>query len=193
MDRKVEIISTTRVYDGFFKLDEVRLRYEKHDGTMSDEASRLLFERGDSLGVLLYDQGRDMVLLVEQFRYPAYVRGGPGWLLEIVAGMTEPDVQDVEMARREILEETGYQIAGLTYLLSFYPSPGGTSERIHLYLGHLDEGCRVGPGGGIAGHEDIRLVEIPLSKALQMIESGEICDGKTIIALQHLALTQQSG
>ncbi len=189
MTRKVELLQRTRVYDGFFKLDEARFRHELHDGTMSAELSRLVFERGDSVAVLLYHRAQDAVLLVEQFRYPAHARGEEGWLLEVVAGILEADTPALQVAHRELLEETGYRIERLIPLHTFYVSPGSCTERIHLYLGYLDGGQQVGPGGGLAReHEDIHLVRLSLPEALRMIDAGEIRDAKTIIALQALAL-----
>ena len=63
-----------REHDGWFKLDHYVLRHEGFNGTMSKPLSRLVFERGDSAAVLLYDSKRDTVVLVEQFRFPAYLR-----------------------------------------------------------------------------------------------------------------------
>ncbi len=194
MRRKVELLGRSRVYEGFFKLDQARFRHELRDGTMSDEVSRLLFERGDSVAVLLYHRARDAVLLVEQFRYPAYARGEEGWLLEAVAGILEADTTPLQIARREAVEETGYDIEDLVYLQTFYVSPGSCTERIHLYLGYVDAGRQVGAGGGLPDeHEDISLVWLALPEALRMIDSGEIRDAKTIIALQWLALRKLQG
>ena len=114
MPRQVEILDRAREYDGYFKLDRVTLRYEKYDGAMSETISRLVFERGDAVGVLLYDRQRDSVLLIEQFRLPAYLRGGEGWLLEIVAGIVDPGKTEVEIAHQELLEEAGLQVEHLT-------------------------------------------------------------------------------
>jgi ADP-ribose pyrophosphatase len=192
MEKKVEILKKTRQYDGVFKLDKVRLRHQQLDDTMSEPMSRLVFERGDAVAVLLYHRGQDSVLLVEQFRYPTYARGDDGWLLEIVAGIQEPEEEQVTVAQRELLEETGYQVTELEDLGQFYTSPGACTERIRLYLGYLDTAEQIGSGGGKADeHEDIRLVEIPFPKSLALIASGEIRDAKTIIALQHLALKKQ--
>ena len=194
MTRQVELLERARLHDGFFKLDEVRFRHELRDGTMSAEMSRLLFERGDSVAVLLYDRARDAVLLVEQFRYPAYARGEEGWLLEVVAGILEAATPALQIAHRELLEETGYRAERLAHLQTFYVSPGACTERIHLYVGHLDEGQQVGPGGGLPReHEDIRLIKLTLPEALRMIATGEIRDAKTIIALQWLALHKLQG
>ncbi len=186
---KVEIINESREYDGFFKIDKAVLRHERFDGTMSEEMTRLNFERGDAVAVLLYDQDEQAVILIEQFRYPAYVKGGPGWILEIVAGMQDKGRGAITVAHTELLEEVGYKVGKLEPIATFYTSPGGSSERIHLYLGRVTPRARIAAGGGAAGeHEDIRAIKVPLKEALTMIEGGQICDAKTIIALQWLAL-----
>ena len=184
---KVEILKESREYDGFFKIDKVVLRYEKFDGEMSEEITRLNLNRGDSVAVLLYNDKRDSVILVKQFRYPAYVNDGPGWILEAVAGSIEEGRDAVSVAHAELLEEAGCEVDALKPISSFYVSPGGTSERIHLYLGLAHR--RINSGGGLVSeHEDIQVVEIPLEEAMKMVDAGEICDAKTIIALQWLKL-----
>ena len=176
-------------YKNAFKVLRARLRHEQFDGTMSAEMERLVFERGNSVGVLLYDTEQDSVLLIKQFRYPAYIHDGPGWLIEIVAGMQDKGRDAITVAHSELFEEIGYTIDRLEFLCKFYLSPGGSSEQLSLYLGYIHQAARVSAGGGLASeHEDIQLLNIPLTKALAMIERGEICDAKTIIALQQLYL-----
>jgi ADP-ribose pyrophosphatase len=157
---------------------------------MSKDLSRLLFERGDSAAVLLYDQLSDEVVLVEQFRLPAYVReGGDGRLLEVVAGVVDPDRTPEEVARAELVEESGYAVDELEHLVTFYASPGACTERIHLYLGYLTSSSCVGQGGGLSDHgEDIRVHRFSLKEARRLIEQGVIRDAKTILAVQHLLL-----
>lgn len=181
---KVEIISETREYDGFFKIDKAILRYEKFNGEMSNEITRLNFNRGDSVGILLFNESKNSIILVNQFRYPAYINKGPGWILEIVAGMLD-DRDVISVAKSEVLEEAGYEIKDINFITKFYPSPGGSSEIIHLYWGHVYE--KTDQGGGKAfENEDIQVIELSLTDALKMIETGEICDAKTIIAIQWL-------
>jgi ADP-ribose pyrophosphatase len=186
MPRRVEIIEKRREYDGFFKLDRAFLRYEKFDGSMSDTVERLLFDRGDSVAVLPYDEASDEVLLVQQYRYPAYVNDGPGWLWEAVAGMREQG-NPAAVARQELLEEAGYEVERLEHIMTFYPSPGGSSERICLYLGYI--GSKIADGGGVpeAG-EDTLVKRFSWKEAYGMVQDSQICDAKTVIALQYLAL-----
>jgi len=140
------------------------------------------------------------VVLVRQFRYPVYSSLDPGeregdgarraWLLEIVAGAMDAGLEPEEVARRELLEEAGYELRGdLQPIARAYLSPGGCSERIHLFLGEVDLSQCPGEGGGVSTEgEDIQIVVLPLPEAMAMIARGEISDAKTIIALQHLAL-----
>jgi ADP-ribose pyrophosphatase len=188
---RVEILETHADYNyrNFFKMLRARLRYEKFDGSMSAEVERLSFERGSAVGVLLYDAEEDLVLLTKQFRYPAYLHDGPGWMIEIVAGIQDKGRDALTVAHSEVVEELGYQLDHLDRMCEFYLSPGGSSERTVLYLGHLHHAKRVNEGGGLTSeHEDIQLVKLPFMQALQMIKDGGICDAKTIIALQQLAL-----
>ena len=192
---RVDINEVTREYEGFFQLDRVVLRHERFDGEMSRPLTRLVFERGDSVAVLLYDSMRDVVVLVEQFRYPTYLReGGEGRLWEVVAGTIEPGRSPGEVARAELVEEAGYELQELEYLGTFYASPGACTERIVLFLGQLASASRLGTGGGKPGSgEDIVVHEVSFDKALEMVRSGSIRDAKTIIALLHLALSRKKG
>ena len=184
--RKVVIEKEQRVYDDFFKLDEAHLRYERFDGKMSDRVRRLKFERGDSVAVLLYKPASARILLVNQFKYPTYGKG-PGWMTETLAGMIDNAEDPADAARREILEETGYSVRDLTYVSTFYLSPGGSSERIALYLAEVADEDKVQEGGGLAEEsEDIATVELSLADALEQVRAGEIADAKTIIAIYAL-------
>lgn len=182
--RRVEVLEKTRVYEGFMSLDRAVVRYERYDGTMSPPVSRLTLERGDAVGVLLYDPVRDQVVLVEQFRYPAYAAGEPGWLIEIVAGTVQAGLDPLEVARAEVREEAGYEVEELEPLASCFLSPGGSSERVHIYLGRIAVDERRWPGGGLAGEgEETRLCLLGRQEALQRVREGAIADAKTIIAL----------
>lgn len=179
---KVIVKDTKREYDGVFKVDKAILRHEKFDGSMSKEITRLNFNRGDTVAVLLYNKENKSVILVKQFRYPAYVDNGPGWLIECVAGIK--DNGKISVARKEVFEETGYRTAELEYLASFYPSPGGCSEKIYVYLAYVEAKDKVKSEKYLGvGSEDINVMEVSLDEAFEMIKNGEICDAKTMIGL----------
>ena len=197
----VEILDQVEEYNlgNLFRIIKARLKHRCLDGRMSAPLTRINFERGNSVGVLLYDSKNEAVILVRQFRYPVYAglpphqQEGEGarhaWILETVAGISEEDETAQDVAIRELLEEAGYRVKSMHPITTMYPSPGGSSERVTLFLGEVDHTQRPGKGGGLqAEGEDIEVVVIPFTKAMSMIKSGEISDAKAIIALQYLAL-----
>jgi nudix-type nucleoside diphosphatase (YffH/AdpP family) len=180
--KKVKISSEKVVFDDRFKVLETRLQFEKFDGQMSEPVRRLTFERGDAAAALLWHRDKERLLLVEQFRHATYAKG-PGWLVEVVAGMVKPREGPEATMHREILEETGYRVDDLEYIATFYPSPGGSSERIFLYYAEVGDDDLVDAGGGAVGeHEDIRLVEYTKAEMETALDRGEIVDAKTLVA-----------
>jgi nudix-type nucleoside diphosphatase (YffH/AdpP family) len=189
--RKVEIQDKHIVFDDVFKIQQAMLRFQKFNGQMSEPVRRLVFERGDSAAALLFNRDSQKVILVNQFRYPAYEKG-QGWLYEVVAGSIDANEQPEESIKREIREEIGYEVNELIHIATFYVSPGGTSERIILFYGEVGDADRISSGGGLASeHEDIELVELPLPDLWQALENGNIVDAKTLIAAQWFQQRKQ--
>jgi ADP-ribose pyrophosphatase len=188
-----KIIAKESLHDGFFKVDRFNIQHQLYAGGHSETFSRELFERGEAAAVLLYDTTADVVILTEQFRIgAAFDSETSPWLLEVVAGMVETGEQPDDVARREAQEEAGCIIHDLIPISSYWSSPGGTSEKIHLYCALLDsQGV-----GGIHGldheQEDILVRTIPFEQAYNAIASGEINNAATIIALQWLKLNQET-
>ncbi|MFN8376654.1 MAG: NUDIX hydrolase [Anaerolineae bacterium] len=193
MTKRVEIISKKEIFKKFiFKIEETQLRYERFNGTMTSDLTRLNLNRGDSTAAVIHHKQDDTVVLVEQFRYSTYDKG-PGWTLELPAGMIDPDLDPDPAAtmRREIEEEIGYAVESLRLVNKFYLSPGGSSERIFLYYSSVTPRQKKSAGGGLPGEgEDINIVRIKVDKALQKVDSGEIVDAKTIIGLQWLKMNR---
>lgn len=181
--KRVEIQKKKRLFDDFFKIDEAYVRYEKYNGQMTDPVRRLNFERGDAAAILVFNRETRSVILVEQFRYPTYERGD-GWIIEVMAGIVDKDENPEDTARREALEEIGFQVRELTPIATVYLSPGGSSERIFLYYAEVENADRVSDGGGLeTEHEDIRILELSLQELDNAMASGKILDAKTLIAL----------
>jgi nudix-type nucleoside diphosphatase (YffH/AdpP family) len=184
---KVEIFKKEQLYKGFFTLHRANLSFERYNGAMSRPVTRLAIERGDAVAVLAYDSFRKKIIFVKQFRFPLYlVEPRQGWVLEVPAGAIDHDHEPDETAIREIEEEIGYvvQKEQLRFLTICYPSPGGLTERIHLYLLDVREEQKIHSGGGLEEEaEDIKVVELGYEETFAMVRSGEICDAKSLICL----------
>jgi ADP-ribose pyrophosphatase len=189
MGRTVRILQRREVFHRFvFRIEEVILQHERFDGSMSDDITRLVLDRGDSVAILLYDTENQLILLCEQFRFPTYDKG-PGWMLELPAGILESGEDEEECARREAFEETGYSLGAVERIACVYLSPGGSSERVHIFYSPVSLADRVGGGEGLAAEmEDIKLVGVPREEAFAKMRDGKVLDAKTVIALQWLEL-----
>lgn len=185
----VEIVDSSFAYSGFLSILKVSLRHSLFAGGMSPVITRELMERGQAVAVLLYDQQRDAVIMVEQFRIGAMNDPKGAWLLELVAGMIEEGEQPEQVARRESKEESGCEIKKLELIGNYYVSPGGCSEKISLYFASIDSH---GLDGSIAGvdheAEDIRVRVMPWTEVEAMLTAGEINNATTLIGLQWLQI-----
>jgi ADP-ribose pyrophosphatase len=192
MKKRIEIIEENEVFrQAIFRVVAATLKFELYNGEMSDAMVRLSLERGDSVAALVHDVNKDALVMVEQFRYPAS-RNGPGWLTEIVAGVVDDDDTPMESMQREIWEEAGYRVSSLRHIGTYYMSPGGSSERIHLYYAAVDQEDGEGEGGGkLSEGEDLLVKKVPVDAALAELDNGGIVDAKTVIALQWLALKRE--
>ena len=162
---------------------ELRLR----DGGWQRQ-TREAYDRGNGATCLLYNPRSGRVLLTRQFRLPVFLNGGLESLIETPAGLLD-GAEPATRMRAELIEETGYDVSELTHLFDIYMSPGSVTEYLAFFYGEYTEKHRVGTGGGAPDEgEDIDVMEISLSDAIQMIDRGEIRDAKTIILLQHLTI-----
>ncbi len=185
---EIEILDKSCVFDGYFRIDRYRLRHTLHQGGMSREIVREVFERGNAVGILPFDPDRDELVMIEQFRIGAYAAGADPWLTEIVAGIIEQGESAEQVARREIAEETGLEVGDLWPMVRYLSSPGGASETVELFLGRVDARRAGGVHGLEFEEEDIRVFPLPYADAAAMVEQGKIGNAMTLIALQWLML-----
>ena len=186
--RTVEIVKREQCFKGFYQLDRVHLRHELFAGGMSREISREVFVRHDAVCVLPYDPQRDEVVLLEQFRIGAVDGERSPWLLEMVAGIIEPGESTASVIHREAEEEAGLTVARSQFALSYLVSPGGTTERIDVFVGEVDSSLASGLHGLADEGEDIRVHVVSREQAYAWVESGRIDNAATVIALQWLQL-----
>jgi nudix-type nucleoside diphosphatase, YffH/AdpP family len=186
MPSKVVVQGKQRIFDGFFKIDEAELSYERFDGEMTPMVKRLCFERGDSVAAIVKHRNTGDFIFLRQFRYPTHEKG-PGWIIEAVAGMQEPGEEPEVSLRRELLEEIGYEANLIEPIATFYVSPGGSSERIRLFYVEVSDRGKKGQGGGLLEeNEDIQTVAYSAAELDAALRRGEIQDAKTLVGIYWL-------
>ncbi|MGY6125578.1 NUDIX domain-containing protein [Paraburkholderia strydomiana] len=186
---RVRIVESTTLSDDWYTLKKVTFDFLRRDGTWQRQ-SRETYDRGNGATILLHNRRTGNVVLTRQFRMPVFVNGHDGMLIEAAAGLLDMATPE-ERIRLEAEEETGYRVSNIRKIFEAYMSPGSVTEKLYFYLGEYDASTRVNDGGGIEDEgEDLEVLEMPLGTALQLVRSGEIVDGKTIMLLQHLALSE---
>ncbi len=183
-----EIVRQEVAFQGYFKVVRYFFRHTLHNGGMSGEISREVFERGQAGGVLMYDPVRGEVVLIRQFRAGAYVAGHHPWTWEIVAGIIEEKETAEIMIRRETVEEAGLSVGELIPIQNVMLTPGACSEACQIFLGRIDSSKAGGVFGLPEEHGDILVKVMPFAEAYAMVERNEVDNAVGVIALQWLAL-----
>ena len=192
----VQIIGKQTLYQGFFKMVKYAFKHKLFEGGWSDVVEREVFERGHAVAVLPYDPVLDEFVMIEQFRIGALSTSSLSstaspWLLEVVAGIIDEGETPEDVCRREAKEEAGLDIQKLHKALSYLASPGGTTERLHIYVGLVDASNAKGVHGLEHESEDILVHKVPTSVAFDWINQGKIDNSATLIALQWFAMNKQ--
>ncbi|MBQ4821942.1 GDP-mannose pyrophosphatase NudK [Aquimarina sp. MMG016] len=185
MNDRIKILKTELLSDNWYTLNKVTYNYQKKDGQWETH-SREAYDRGNGATILLYNTKNKKVILTNQFRLPTYVNGNPtGMLIESFAGLLDKDnAQDC--IRKETEEETGYKVSKVKKIFESYMSPGSVTEIVYFFVAEYDKEMKVSQGGGLAEEqENIEVIELDFDKAFNMIYTGEIKDGKTIMLLQY--------
>jgi len=180
----VEITSIEPVYRGFFTMQKYQFKHKLFSGEWSDVVTREIFERGHAVAVLPYDPIHKEFVLIEQLRIGALPTSSTPWLIEIIAGMIEEGENAEDVCHREAMEEAGIRLEHLTKALSYLSSPGGTTERLHIYLAKTDASKAHGIHGLDAEAEDIKVHRVSEETALKWLENGDIDNASAVIALQ---------
>lgn len=182
----VRILDRKNIYQGHFQLEQLKLQYRLFRGGWSHPQLREVFERGEAVGVLLFDIKCNQLVLIEQFRPGIATKAEKPWLIEIVAGVIDKDESLNQVAIRETQEETGLEIINLLPICQYWVSPGASTEQIYLFCGQVDSRLAQGIHGLLEEGEDIRLHVLSLQAAYNLLDEGKINNSSTIIALQWL-------
>lgn len=188
MENNIRNIRNELLTKNWGKLQKLTYEFRREDGTWETQV-REVYDRGNGATILLYNSLKRTILLTRQFRIPTYLNGNDdGLMIETCAGKLDEDNPD-DCIKREVMEETGYEIPEVTKVFAAYMSPGSVSEVIHFYVAPYDESMKKSEGGGLATEqENIEILEMGIDDAVHMIENGTIKDGKTIMLIQHALL-----
>jgi len=181
-----KVLNEERISDGFFRMSRVEVRHQSYRGGWCEPVVRERLEDISAASVLLYDPEQDAVVLVEQFRAGMMGVQDPPWSLETVSGYCDKAHEKPhEVARREVMEETGCEVKNLVEIGAFFVSPGFSVEQIFLYVGQVDSR----QAGGIHGlpheGEEIKVEVIPRAQAMQAL-FGRLNSTSILVALQWL-------
>jgi nudix-type nucleoside diphosphatase (YffH/AdpP family) len=173
--------------DNWYVLKTTSFEWRRANGEWQTQ-HRETYDRGNGATLLPYNLTQRTVVLVRQFRYPAYVNGYDDLMIEAAAGLLDNESPETRI-RAEAEEETGYRLGEIKKAFEAFMSPGSVTEKLYFFVAEYEPSMRVGSGGGIASEgEDIEVLELSIDQALAMIGDGRIVDAKTIMLLQYAAL-----
>lgn len=184
----IQIIKSEVLSDNWYVLRKITYEFTQPNGTVQVH-SREAYDRGNGATILLYNKEAGTVILTRQFRLPTYVNGNPdGMMIEACAGLLDQDNPE-DCIRRETEEETGYKITEVQKVFEAYMSPGSVTEILYFFIAAYSKSMKVSDGGGVEHEqENIEVLEIPIHQAMEMVQSGEIKDAKTMMLLQYIKL-----
>ena len=184
---RVRVIESQVLSDDWYLLKKTVFDFRRANGSWQRQ-QRETYDRGNGATLLLYQHATRRVVLVRQFRFPAYVNGHDGMLVEAPAGLLDRATPE-QRIRAEVEEETGYRVGDVRKVFEAFMSPGSVTEKLYFFVAEYDADAKVGNGGGLEDEgEDIEVLELAFDDAMAMIRRGEIVDGKTIMLLQYAAL-----
>jgi len=184
---RIRVKNARLLSDNYGILKTTTFDWRRADGEWQTQ-ERETYDRGGAATVLPYNLAQRTVVLISQFRYPAYVGGHDDLMIEAIAGLLDGEVPEVRI-RAEAEEESGYRLHEPRKVFEAFMSPGALTERIHFFVAEYEPHMKIGDGGGLAHEgEDIAVLELSIDEALAMISDGRIIDAKTIMLLQHAAL-----
>jgi nudix-type nucleoside diphosphatase (YffH/AdpP family) len=184
---RIRVQNVRVLSDNYATLKTTTFEWRRADGKWQTQ-HRETYDRGNAATLLPYNLAQHTVVLVRQFRYPAYVNGYDDLLIEAAAGLLDNEAPEIRI-RAEVEEETGYRLGEIRKVFEAFMSPGAVTEKLHFFVAEYESNMRIGSGGGLASEgEDIEVLELPIDQGLAMIGDGRIVDAKTIMLLQYAAL-----
>ncbi|WP_458626316.1 NUDIX domain-containing protein [Winogradskyella sp. PC D3.3] len=188
---KIKNINKTNLSNEWATLDRIDYDYQFKNGDWKS-VSRECYNRGNGAAILLFNPEKGTVILTKQFRMPIYeTNKSESMSIEACAGAIDNNDKPLETIIRETEEEVGCKIDNAKQVLAVYTSPGALTEKMYLFVAEYNETMKVSKGGGLKSeNEEIEVLELPFSKALEMIKTEEIVDAKTIMLLQYAQINK---
>jgi nudix-type nucleoside diphosphatase (YffH/AdpP family) len=184
---RVRIKAIKTLSDDWYLLKKTTFEFLRNDGTWQQQ-TRETYDRGNGATILLYNLERQKVVLTRQFRFPAFVNGHHGMLIEAPAGLLDTATPE-DRITAEVEEETGYRVDRVRKIFEAFMSPGSVTEKLYFFVAEYEASSKTALGGGNrAEGEDIEVLELSIDDAMAAIKRGEIADGKTIMLLQYACL-----
>ncbi|QQR68472.1 MAG: NUDIX domain-containing protein [Alphaproteobacteria bacterium] len=190
--RHVEVLERNTAYQGYIRVEQMTLRHSLSTGGMSQPMRREAVRLGRSVVVLPYDPVRDLVVMIEEFRAPPFVVGGPGWMRQLPAGAVEAGEEMAHAAMRELHEEAGLDAREMIPIAQIFESPGILDLCCHVFCA-LVEVAAPGPlpTRGI-DEEDITVLALPAEQVIADALEGRIQHGPSLAPLLWLAIKRPS-
>jgi ADP-ribose pyrophosphatase len=192
----IVIESDETVWKGRFSLDIVKFRHRRFDGTFSGTRTWELLRRGKAAAVLPYDPVADMVVVIEQFRLPAYAAGLHSVMVELAAGLVDGSDTPEATILRESQEEMGLEVDSLEKIGDFLLTPGGCDELCTLFAGRvrlppLGPDGYIGTGGLAREQEDILVRALPAAEVIEKAIAGAYPNSVATIGLLWFAARRE--
>jgi ADP-ribose pyrophosphatase len=188
----VDVANVESLYDGYFKMTRYTLRHKLYEGGWNEPFMREVFERGHAVAVLPYDPKSKEFVLIEQFRVGAMETSETPWLIEVIAGIIDEGEAMEDVVVREAKEEANIHVTDLIKACSYLASPGGTTERLTIYVAKVD----ASEAGGVHGldyeSEDILVHRVSEDKAKKWLDEGIVDNAAAIIALQWFFMNKDT-
>ena len=186
----VRNINVQLLSDNWYTLNKITFDYLNDRGVWETQ-HRESYDRGNGAAILLYNTTKKTVILTKQFRMPTYVNGNDdGMMIEVCAGVLDGDEPE-KCAIKEVEEESGYKVTKIEKVMETYMSPGAVTEILHLFIAEYTDEMKVNEGGGLDNeHENIEVIEMLFSEAVEMVKNKGVVDAKTILLLQYAQINQ---